>query len=137
MDIKKQRAAFEKAMNDARFFPRELDFTLTKSPSGRDEYANSHLQSNWSGWLARGADDQLKQATEALRPFADVGGWLFARNLPDDTPVVEIKGINGSGWVLTRGEFKAAFSALRAIEHVIADDSILDSESVQTDAPKS
>jgi hypothetical protein len=60
MDIKKERAAFEKAMNDARFFPRELDFTRTKSPSGRDEYANSHLQSNWNGWLARGAMEKGK-----------------------------------------------------------------------------
>lgn len=50
-----ERAAFEKAMNDRRFFPAEFCFARTKSPSGRDEYANSHLQSNWEGWQARAA----------------------------------------------------------------------------------
>jgi len=50
-----EREAFEKAMGDSRFFPAELDFSRTKSPSGRDEYANSHLQSNWEGWQARSA----------------------------------------------------------------------------------
>lgn len=51
-----ERAAFEKAMNAARFFPAELDFSLTKSPSGkRDEYVNTHLESCWNGWQARAA----------------------------------------------------------------------------------
>lgn len=50
-----EREAFEKDANDARFFPAELDFSRTKSPSGRDEYANTHLQSRWEGWLARSA----------------------------------------------------------------------------------
>ena len=51
-----ERAEFEKSMNAARFFPRELDFTLTKSPSGkRDEYVNTHLESAWNGWQARAA----------------------------------------------------------------------------------
>lgn len=53
--IDAERAAFEQAMNDARFFPRELDFTRTKSPSGRDEYRNAHLQSCWFGWQASAA----------------------------------------------------------------------------------
>lgn len=53
MDINNERASFEKAMNDGRFFPRELSLVRAASPSGRDEYANSHLQSNWEGWLAR------------------------------------------------------------------------------------
>ncbi len=50
-----ERAAFEKTMNDSRFLPAELNFIRVGSPSGRDEYANSHLQSNWLGWQARAA----------------------------------------------------------------------------------
>jgi hypothetical protein len=50
----------------------------------------------------------------ALKPFASIGQWLFARVLPDETPVVEISGINGSKSALTRGQFKAAHSALAA-----------------------
>lgn len=50
-----ERALFEKTMNAARFFPAELSFARTKSPSGRDEYVNSHLQSCWVGWQARAA----------------------------------------------------------------------------------
>ncbi len=53
--VRDERAAFQKAMNDARFFPAELDFAKAKSPSGRDEYANSHLESCWVGWQARAA----------------------------------------------------------------------------------
>lgn len=53
LDADAERRAFEVAMNASRFFPAELDFTRTKSPSGRDEYENSHLQSNWEGWQAR------------------------------------------------------------------------------------
>ena len=51
-ELTNERAEFEAEANAARFFPRELDFTRTKSPSGRDEYANSHLQSRWEGWQA-------------------------------------------------------------------------------------
>lgn len=51
-----ERAEFQRAMNAARFFPRELDFSMTKSPSGkRDEYVNTHLESSWNGWQARAA----------------------------------------------------------------------------------
>jgi hypothetical protein len=62
-----EREAFEAAMNAARFFPRELNFARTKSPSGRDEYANSHLQSCWIGWQARAAQSP---AVEPARPPA-------------------------------------------------------------------
>ncbi|OEZ46736.1 hypothetical protein JAB1_46740 [Janthinobacterium sp. MP5059B] len=50
-----ERAAFEKAMNDLRFFPAKLDFSRAPSPGGRDEYANKHLESCWNGWQARAA----------------------------------------------------------------------------------
>jgi hypothetical protein len=50
-----ERALFEAVMNEARFFPAELCFAITKSPSGHDEYANSHLESCWTGWRARAA----------------------------------------------------------------------------------
>lgn len=55
---------------------------------------------------------------EALRPFAEIGQWLFARDLPDDTPLVEAGGINGYGMTLTRGHFKAAHRALQALTEV-------------------
>lgn len=59
---------------------------------------------------------------EALRPFAEIGQWLFARDLPDDTPVVEAGGINGYAMTLTRGHFKAAHRALREAEAGAADE---------------
>lgn len=30
----------------------------------------------------------IEQVTAALEPFADIGQWLFARDLQDDTPKV-------------------------------------------------
>ncbi|MCA1831245.1 MAG: hypothetical protein LC750_00595 [Actinobacteria bacterium] len=49
----------------------------------------------------------------ALKPFAEVGQWLFARpEIPDSNPVVGLPGINGYEVTLTRGHFKAAHSAL-------------------------
>lgn len=68
-----ERKAFEKAMNDARFFPAELDFSRTKSPSGREEYANSHLQSNWEGWQTRAAQQVTRPLQEAAEPKCGVG----------------------------------------------------------------
>lgn len=62
---KNERAAFEKQANDARFFPAELSFARTKSPSGRDEYVNSHLQSRWEGWQARASVVQPEPAQPA------------------------------------------------------------------------
>jgi hypothetical protein len=57
----------------------------------------------------------IQQAIEALEPFADIGQWLFARDLPDGTAIVEVRGINEFNWALTRGEFKAAHTALQAL----------------------
>ena len=87
-----EREAFEKAMNDSRFFPRDLDFSRTKSPSGRDEYANSHLQSNWEGWQARAAiasrpaevDDKIpRESNDALIALAKYwkldGDWMTCK----------------------------------------------------------
>ncbi len=56
-----------------------------------------------------------EQLIASLKPFAEIGAWLFARNLPDDTPVVEIRGLHGSAGCLTRGDFKAAFKAMQAL----------------------
>lgn len=47
----------------------------------------------------------------ALAPFADIGCWLFARNVPDETVMVEIDMLNGAKIYLTRGHFKAAHLA--------------------------
>lgn len=52
---------------------------------------------------------------KALEPFAEIGQWLFARDLPDDTPMVEFSDFNGYKPVLTRGHFKAAALALRKL----------------------
>lgn len=71
LNLEAERAAFEKASNDARFFPRELDFTTQKSPSGkRDEYVNRSLQASWEGWLlARRSTSSVSegQMPECLR----------------------------------------------------------------------
>ncbi len=56
-------------------------------------------------------DDVIK----ALEPFASIGQWLFARDVPDDTTMVEFDGLNGYRPRLTRGHFKAAFLALRTL----------------------
>lgn len=56
--------------------------------------------------------DQLAEARKALEPFAWIGQWLFARDLPDETPVVMVEGA-GKPFALTRGMFKAAHTAAR------------------------
>ena len=66
LDIEKERADFEKEVSDARFFPAEFSFARTNSPSGRDEYANSHLQSRWEGWLAAKRATQPTVTGEAV-----------------------------------------------------------------------
>lgn len=63
-----------------------------------------------------GADELLALARAALEPFADLGAWLFARNLPDDTPMVDVVHINNVKTTLTRGHFKAAHSAATDID---------------------
>lgn len=63
-----------------------------------------------------------QQVIDALKPFAEIGAWLFARDLPDDTPVVEIKGLNGAAGCLTRGDFKAAHNALRTLNEPLTSD---------------
>lgn len=67
-----ERALFEKSINDARFFPAELCFARTKSPSGRDEYANSHLESCWRGWRASASVPRESE------------GWQFVPKVPTE-----------------------------------------------------
>ncbi|WP_198341564.1 hypothetical protein [Burkholderia ubonensis] len=55
----------------------------------------------------------INQARAALEPFAAIGQWLFARPLPDETPVVDVRGLHGQSGALTRGMFKAAHAALQ------------------------
>lgn len=57
----------------------------------------------------------VEAAALALAPFADIGQWLFARDLPDETPLVDVTGLNGLRGALTRGHFKAAHTALSAL----------------------
>jgi hypothetical protein len=57
------------------------------------------------------AGDEVRAA---LEPFAWVGQWLFARDLPDETPMVTIQGI-GRDIALTRGMFKKAHTVLAAL----------------------
>ncbi len=54
---------------------------------------------------------KMAEADRALAPFAGIGAWLFARDLPDATPVIDLVGINGASGVLTRAHFKAAHTA--------------------------
>jgi len=54
---------------------------------------------------------KMAEADRALAPFAGIGAWLFARDLPDATPVIDLVGINGASGALTRGHFKAAHTA--------------------------
>lgn len=56
----------------------------------------------------------------ALAPFADIGCWLFARDLPDDDPLIEVNMLNGVKTALTRGHFKAAHTALQLLESTSA-----------------
>lgn len=72
-------------------------------------------------WLERLHPSQAILA--ALKPFADLGAWLFARNLPDETPVVTIGGLNGSAGALTRGHFKAAHQAWQALSSTVEKES--------------
>lgn len=77
---------------------------------------------------AQAAEARAARMEAALQPFASVGQWLFARDIPDETPLVAISGLNGSDGNLTRGHFKAAHVALasdpsalgQAIEGVLA-----------------
>lgn len=57
--------------------------------------------------------DEVIRLRSALEPFASIGGWLFARPLPDTDPMVTFEGINGVKWAITRGHFKAASIAYR------------------------
>lgn len=60
---------------------------------------------------------RLEAAEKALRPFAEVGQWLFARrDVPDDATMVRFDGINAYKITLTRGHFKAAYAALAPSE---------------------
>jgi class 3 adenylate cyclase len=54
----------------------------------------------------------VEKLREALEPFAEIGGLLFARDLPDDTPMVALHGLNGTVGALTRGHFKGAHKAI-------------------------
>lgn len=52
----------------------------------------------------------VERMRAALEPFAEIGSLLFARRLPDETPVVEVGTLSGAT-ALTRGHFKAAHLA--------------------------
>lgn len=78
-----------------------------------------------SAWIRKTADafmeasgtSRVKEFELALKPFAEIGGVMFARNLPDETPVVEIKGLNGALGCFTRGDFKKAHRAVYPTAH--------------------
>jgi hypothetical protein len=60
---------------------------------------------------------RIKELEKSLEPFAELGQWLFARDAPDDTPMIEVHGINGYKIILTRGQFKAAHQILHEVKH--------------------
>jgi len=74
-DSQDERADFEAKINATRFFPAELDFTRIKSPSGRDEYENSHLQSNWNGWQLRAQLAAQSAPQQAVPP--KIEAWKY------------------------------------------------------------
>jgi hypothetical protein len=84
LDLDAERASFEVAMNAARFFPAELNFARTKSPSGRDEYVNSHLESCWVGWLAARRATIQPTAAEPLPEMDSMADIEHAFNTPED-----------------------------------------------------
>lgn len=56
---------------------------------------------------------QWRMMRDALQPFANIGCWFFARpQVEDETPVITFEILNGQLSSITRGQFKAAFSAL-------------------------
>jgi len=77
-----ERAAFEKAINAQRFFPRELDFSRGRSPGGRDEYVNSHIESNWNGWKLRAAlaSRPAEVDDEGLPALPPASGRIYVQN---------------------------------------------------------
>lgn len=64
--------------------------------------------------IPRAQHEALMAAANALQPFAELGQWFFARDVPDETPVAEFEGLNNYKIILTRGHFKVAHSAFRA-----------------------
>ena len=69
-----------------------------------------------AAWNRRAAEPpEAVRVLEALKPFASVGQWLFANpEIPDETVMFSITGMNGYHGGLTRGMFKAAHRAVRA-----------------------
>lgn len=51
---------------------------------------------------------EIERKDAALKPFAEVGQWLFAREVPDDEVMVTFQGLGNYKIDLTRGHFKAA-----------------------------
>lgn len=77
------------------------------------------------------------EVLQALKPFAEIGAWLFARDLPDHTPLVEIVAINGAHWKITRGQFKAAALIVRQHDQAVDVSNALIAAPAQTAPPPS
>jgi hypothetical protein len=102
-----EREAFEREANEARFFPAEISFKRTKSPSGRDAYANSHLQSRWEGWKARAALP-AKSAEEVRRETLETAAQACEKLCSS--------GENSDEWTITRDvAFHACAKAIRSL----------------------
>lgn len=72
---------------------------------------NSEMVAQLAALASPPVSERERELEGALAPFAEIGQWFFARDLPDETPVVEITGLSGRTF-LTRGMFKSAHSAL-------------------------
>jgi hypothetical protein len=91
---------------------------VSEQPRQTGKHASSNDASSSLLSSATGLKERLEKA---LEPFDDIGQWLFARpDVPDDTPMVDVSGINGQRGALTRGHFKAAHLALRALREAAA-----------------
>ena len=95
----------------------EMERKLAEARAERDHWREARRQCmEQAETLITTLEAQLAEARAALESFDAIGQWLFVRgDLPDDTVMVTFGGINGSEWVLTRGDFKRASTAIRAL----------------------
>lgn len=112
LNLEAERAAFEKASNDARFFPRELDFTTQKSPSGkRDEYVNRSLQASWEGWLLARRSSSSVSAGEMPEPVAMVSDEFVGMGIRTGVATWRVKAPPAGTKLYTEQQLRAATKA--------------------------
>jgi len=105
------RAALEKIAGEQQYRSGYCQTDITVEPALSADEAQSLARETLAALASPPVSERERELEGALAPFAEIGQWFFARDLPDETPVVEITGLSGRTF-LTRGMFKAAHSAL-------------------------